>query len=356
LPKDSFQDRTEKATPKRRLEARQEGNVARSIEINSALILLVCTLTLYFFANWMISRIKMGMAASIKHATQINLTADNLNDYALIAIQFIAENVAPLALLIILFGIAANILQVGFLVSFKSMQPKLSKINPVEGFRRLFSLRSLTELIKGILKIVIVGYVAYLTIKGEFDQYNLLMDSDIYTIVSVIGKLAFKLALKITLILAVLGVLDFLYQKWEHERNLRMTKQEVSDEHKQAEGDPLIKGKIRTMQRQFMINAMIKELPSADVVITNPVHVAVALKYESSAMAAPKVVAKGARKMAERIKSIAMEHDIPIMENPELARALYKSVDVGVEIPPKFYQAVAEVLSYIYQLKNKKFV
>ena len=354
MPGDSFQEKTEKATPKRRREAREEGNVARSIEINSAVVLLAGTLTLYLVANWLIERIRMGMVYTIRESAYLNLTVMDIENYAQIAIKFMLEIVAPLALVILVIGIATNALQVGFLFSLKPLQPKLSKINPIEGFKRLFSLRSFVELIKGILKISIVGYFAYKTIKGEYDNYYLLMDSNIITIVSFIGKLAFKLILKITLILLILAILDYIYQKWDYEKNLRMSKQEIKDETRQAEGDPLVKGKIRFLQRQFVVNAMIKELPEADVIITNPVHLAVALKYDTETMTAPKVVAKGARKLAERIKQIAQEHDIPILENKELDQLLYKSVDVGMEIPSKSYYALAEVLSYVFRLKNKQ--
>lgn len=351
---DSFQEKTEKATPKRRGEARDEGNVARSMEINTAVILLVGTLTLYIIGPWLTGRIRLGIVTTFRESAHLNLTVDNLCDYTFIALKYMLTIVAPLALIILVFGIAVNVMQTGLMFSPKSLQPKFSKLNPIEGIKRLFSMRSMVELVKSILKISIVGYFAYSAIKGDFDKYYLLMDSDIGITISFIGKLAFKLVLKITLVLLILAILDYIYQKWDYEKKLRMSKQDIKEEAKQSEGDPQVKGKIRSMQRQMVINAMIQDLPQADVIVTNPVHLAVALKYDSEAMSAPKVVAKGARKMAERIKQIAAQHDIPIVENKELARALYKFVDVGMEVPSKLFQAVAEVLSYVYQLKNKK--
>ena len=351
---ESYQEKTERATPKRRGEAREEGNVARSMEINSATVLLVGIITLYFSANWFLSYMYHGFQYCIRESPFISLNVEDLDNLAFIALKFLLECVGPLVLLIFIFGIIANVSQVGLSFHAKPLLPKLSKINPIEGFKRLFSMRSIVELIKNILKITIIGYFAYKTIKGDFDKYYLLMDSNVPAIVAFICKLAFKLVLKITLILLILAILDYSYQKWDFEKKIRMSKQEVRDEMKQSEGDPKVKGRMRGLQRQMVINAMIKELPDADVVITNPIFLAVALKYNTS-MKSPKIVAKGARKMAERIRDIAIEHDIPIVENKELARALFKALDVGMEVPGKFYQAVAEVLSYVYKLKNKKF-
>ena len=355
MPNESFQDKTEKATPKRREKAREEGNVARSTEINSAVVLLVGTLTLYIVGSWFLERVQFGMVTLFRESSHLSLSIEKLDHYAMLAIQFVLEILAPVAVMILIFGLASNIVQVGFLFSLKSIQPKLNKLNPLQGFKRLFSLRSIVELIKGIIKITIVGMVAYATIKGDFEEYALLQGSQISVILQFIGKLGFNLVIRIALILFVLAILDYAYQKWEYERNLKMSKQEIKDEYKQAEGDPKVKGRIRALQRQLVINAMIQELPDADVVITNPTHLAVALKFDGDSMSSPKVVAKGARKMAERIKAIAAENNIPIVENKELARAIYKTVDVGMEIPAKFYQAVAEVLSYVYRLKNKRF-
>ncbi len=355
-PNDSFQEKTEKATPKRRGEAREEGNVARSMEINSAAVLLVGILALYFMSSWMMSRMQWGIKFLIRQSPFIRLSIEEMDNLALIAFRFLVECVAPVTFIIFVFGIVANISQVGLMFNPKPLQPDLSKINPIEGFRRLFSLRSFVELLKGIVKISIVGYVAYTTIKNDVNTYYVLLDSTVPVIVLYIGKLAFKLVLKITLILIFLAVLDYLYQRWEFEKNIRMSREEIKEEMKQSEGDPKIKGRMRALQRQMVVNAMIRELPDADVVITNPTFLAVALKYDPASMSSPKVVAKGARKMAERIRNVAEEHGIPIVENKELAQALYKTVDVGMEVPTKFYQAVAEVLSYVYRLKGKRFM
>lgn len=354
MPNESFQEKTEKATPKRRFEARQEGNVARSMEINSAVILLTGTLTLYFMGPWLMGRIRLGMTTIFREAVYVDLTVERMNDFAQLALSYMVINLLPLLFTILLTGITANVVQVGLIFSSKPLKPKLSKINPLKGLKRLVTLRSLLELVKSIIKLTIICYFAYTTIKGDFSNYQQLLDSDITISLAMIGSMAFKLVIKIAVVLLVMAIIDYFYQKWDHERNLKMTKQEVQDESKQTEGDPKVKSRIRSLQRQFMINAMIHELPEADVVITNPVRYAIAIRYNSQAMAAPKVIAKGARKTAERIKKIARQNDIPIVENKELARALYKTVEVGMEVPTRFYQAIAEVLSYVYRLKNKK--
>jgi flagellar biosynthetic protein FlhB len=205
---------------------------------------------------------------------------------------------------------------------------------------------------KGLIKILIVAWVAYLTLKSALPGFIPLMDTNVAAILAAISKTAMKLAFRIALAILILGILDFQFQKWQHLKQLKMTKQEVKDEWKQIEGDPHLKSHIRRIQMKLSMNRMIKKVPTADVVIANPVHLAVALKYDPESMSAPTVIAKGKRKMAEKIKAIAREHDIPVVEDPLLARALYKSADVGMQVPYDLYQAVAEVLAMVYRLRE----
>ncbi|MDX1778625.1 MAG: EscU/YscU/HrcU family type III secretion system export apparatus switch protein, partial [Thermodesulfobacteriota bacterium] len=232
--------------------------------------------------------------------------------------------------------------------------PKFSKLDPLKGFARMFSKQALVELIKSIFKVIIVGCVTYFTVKGELEEIVPLMDKEIWSVMSYIGSVCFKILLRTSWVLIVLAIVDYVFQKWDFKQEAKMTKQEVKDEFKQREGDPLIKSRVRQAQREMAKKRMMEAVPKADVVITNPVHLAIALEYNTQNMSAPQLTAKGSRLVAERIKAIAQEHNIPIVENKPLAQALFKGVEIGQEIPTVFYKAVAEVLSYVYRLKNKR--
>jgi len=218
---------------------------------------------------------------------------------------------------------------------------------------RLFSLRSMVEAVKSILKIIIIGWVAYATIMGEFSHFFELSDTSPGMMWSFVGHLTYEVLLRVCLVLLVLAILDFAYQKWDHEKNLKMTKEEVKEERKQMEGDPQIKGRIRTVMREMHRKRMMGQVPQATVVVTNPTHLAIAIRYEPAEMDTPKVLAKGKRLVAERIKQIAKEHGIPTIEDKPLARAMYDRVQPGDDIPTEFFSAVAEILAYVYKLKNK---
>jgi flagellar biosynthetic protein FlhB len=243
-------------------------------------------------------------------------------------------------------------MQVGFIFSGESITPKLSKIDPIKGFGRLFSKQAFMEFAKSLLKLTIVGGIAFLTVKDEMKNFGLLGDMELNSIFIYILKIFFKIFIRCSLAMIILVVIDYVFQRWEFENRIKMTKQEIKDEFKKSEGDPLIKSRIKSIQMEMARKRMMQDVPEADVVITNPTHLAVALKYDSSTMKAPKLVAKGSRKIAEKIKNIASEHNIPILENKELARNLFSLVEVGQEIPPALYQTVAEVLAYIYRLKS----
>jgi flagellar biosynthetic protein FlhB len=238
--------------------------------------------------------------------------------------------------------------------SAESVTPQFSKIDPLKGFKRLFALRSVIELLKNIFKMCIISIVAYVVIKGELDNMFPLMEQSTWAMMIYLGRICFKILLATTIVLLILAIMDYIYQRWEYEKSLRMTKQEIKDEYKNTEGDPLIKARIRRMQRDIARKRMMAEVPKADVVITNPTHLAIAIKYDAVKMLAPIVVAKGANIIAEKIKEVAGENDVPIVENKPLAQVLYKMVDINEAIPEDLYRAVAEVLAFVYEQKQVK--
>jgi flagellar biosynthetic protein FlhB len=260
---------------------------------------------------------------------------------------------APFLLVAMIAGLMINILQVGFHVSSKAIAPKFSKIDPMKGLKRLFSMRSLFELVKNILKMAIIGFVAYLTIKGESSKLFLLVDLGVMDILGYMGEVSFKILYSTCWILIVLAVLDYAYQRWEHEKSLKMSLKEVKEENKQTEGDPLIKGRIRRLQREMAKKRMMAAVPKADVVITNPTHFAVAIRYEPDTMNAPCVIAKGADFLAQKIKEIARDSGVPVIENKLVAQVLYKVTAVDRAVPENLYKAIAEILAHVYSLKQK---
>ena len=354
MPIGKDQEKTEPATPKRREEARKKGEVAQSKEIPSTLVLMTGLLVFYFFGSYMIQNL-----LSVVHnlfvnvaTTEVNLT--NAYDFVLRLSRDVALTLAPLMLALVIAGIGGNVLQKGFLFSGYPLIPKFSKIDPIKGTTRMLSTQSLMELFKSIMKILIVGYVAFLTVKGEQENLLPLMMMEPGYILTYIGKVSFNICVRTLWILVPLAALDYAFQRWHYEQNMKMSKQEIKDEYKQREGDPLIKGRIKSVQREMARRRMMEEVPKADVVITNPTELAVALYYDRMEMTAPQVVAKGAGFLAERIREIAAEKNVPIVENRSLARSLYKLVEIGQNIPQNLYKAVAEVLAYVYRLKKSR--
>lgn len=259
----------------------------------------------------------------------------------------------PVMLVVFLVALLVNYAQVGPLFTLKPLQPKFEKINPAKGVKKYFSIKILAELLKNVLKLAAICYVAYATVAAEMATVTSLSSLTVQQIVIYILSICFKIFLRCALLIMVLAFMDFAFQKWQHEKQLRMSKQEVKDEFKQREGDPMIKARIRTIQRKMASQRMMEAVPQADVVVTNPSHLAVALRYVTGEMAAPQVVAKGAGLLAEKIKKLAQAYNIPLIEDKPLAQALYR-LEVGQSIPEDFYQAVARILAYVYQLKDKK--
>lgn len=353
MAEESFQEKSEEATPRRREEARKKGQVAKSRELSSIAVLFASILILFwgasffYYQNTNIIRYYMQIAATT-HLTQGN------------AIQ-IAKNILwqffiillPLMSATFIIAILSNIFQVGLLFSFEAIEPKLSKVNPLEGIKRLFSLQSIMEFVKSLFKVLIVSGITYYAIKSEMDNLLPLVNLEPVQIIIYISKTSIAILWKSSLALLILAILDFIYQKWEFEKNLKMTKQEVKEEYKQTEGDPFIKSRIRQIQREMARKRMMAEVPKADVIITNPIHLAIAIKYERGQMEAPQIIAKGADNIAKKIKEIAEKNSVPVIENIPLAHSLYK-IDIGKFIPAELFGAVAEILAYVYTLKKKK--
>lgn len=348
------QERTERATPRKREEARKKGQVARSREVVSAAVLSACLICLYFQASGTMERLMNMMRSAFRRSIAVTLNADTVPALFSQTVLEVLILLAPLFLTVVLAGLAANTFQVGFQITAESVTPKLSKINPQEGFKRLFSLQSFMELVKSVMKLAIVGFVAYLSVRSELNQIIPLMDQSTPDIARFIGRISFRILGTTCVILAFLAVLDYAYQRWEHERSLRMSRQELKDETKETEGDPLIKSRIRRIQQEMARKRMMAAVPKADVVITNPTHLAVAIQYDPERMAAPTVVAKGRGFVAATIREVAERSGVPVIENKPVAQVLYKMVDVSGVIPENLYKAVAEILAFVYRLRENE--
>jgi len=347
----SDQEKTEKATPKKRSDARKKGQVAKSQELASVAVLLACLVVFYFGSYDMVEKMLDIMRGLFVESAEFDINCNNIQHLLTGFANKIFILLFPLLLAVFSMALLVNLFQVGFVLSTESIQAKLSKIDPIAGFQRLFSIRSFVELVKNIFKILVIAFLVYMTIKGEIGNFISLSDQSIGEILVYIGKLSFKIVFRTCLLLIILAIFDYLYQRWEFEKNLKMSKQEVKDELKQAEGDPIIKARIKRLQREAAKKRMMASIPKADVVITNPTHLAVAIHYDQSKMSAPKLVAKGKGYVAEKIKKIATENNVPIVENRALAQILYKIVDVDEVIPTNLYKAVAEVLAFVYNTR-----
>ena len=349
---DSAQQKSEQATPKRRDEARDRGNVAKSRELPSAAVLLAGLGALVYMAksfHYNISSLMITIFNGIDRMDLGEASTTALLDQVLYTMTAI---VLPVMVVIFITAALANFIQVGALFTLKPIQPKLSKLNPASGIKRMFSLNSLTDLVKNVMKLLLVGWVAYKTVIAEMPTLMNAADMSIGGIVIYILDLILTIFLRCSLLILALALFDYFYQRWNWERQLKMTKQEVKDEFKNREGDPLVKSKIRQIQRQLASRRMMDDVPSADVIVTNPTHLAVALKYDKTNMDAPKIVAKGADQVAQRIKKIAAAYDVPVVENKPLARTLFK-LEIGQVIPEDLYQTVAHLLAYVYSLDRR---
>jgi flagellar biosynthetic protein FlhB len=353
MPESSGQERTEKATPKRRQQSRRKGQVAQSREIPSVLILMTALVFFYFAGSWMFWNISGFIGGVYQELDTLRLnTVSDVSTFSVDIFKKLFSILIPFFVPILIAGIVGNVSQVGFEMHSEPLRPKLSKINPISGIKRFVSVRSLVELAKSMMKLLIIGGISYGLIKAEIRGFPPLMQQGVGEIFLFIAEVAFKILFFVCLALIILASLDYIYQRWQFEQSIKMTKQEVKDERKQVEGDPKVKSRIRKAQLEMAAHRMMKAVPEADVVITNPVRLAVALKFEASEMMAPTVVAKGAGHIAARIKEIANEHQVPIVEDKPLAQTLFKIVEIGEFIPVELYRAVAEILAYVYRLKG----
>jgi flagellar biosynthetic protein FlhB len=346
-------EKTEKATPKKRQDTRKKGQVAKSMEVSGASVLLAAFFCLLIFGGYMRDRTVRLFTDIYINRLSMNVTKDNVMQlFGEYGVQILLL-LAPLFISIFVIALVANYLQVGFMLTGETLKMKFSKIDPIKGFKNIFSMRSLVEFLKSVIKLTIIGYLVYSTLWAAREDLSSLSTMGPDTIFHFVADITMSLGFKIAIGLIILAVLDYMYQKYDYEKNIRMSKQDIKDEYKKMEGDPLIKGKIRERQRRMALQRMMQEVPNADVIITNPTHFAVAIKYDGSTMEAPQIIAKGQDFMALRIKEIAKEHGIITMENKPLARALYQRSEIGDSIPGDLFQAVAEVLAYVYKLKGK---
>jgi len=343
------QERTEEATPKHLQEARERGEVARSVELTSAALLLASVLLFYYTGETFLQKLAGVIRDTYGSLATVNITAQTLPSLVNWTVMRGVSIIGPLLTVILALALLVNYLQVGVIFSTKALEPKWERVNPGTGLKRIFSSKGLVELIKGILKLVLIGTIIYVYLSGRVKDYPFLT---YMTPMQTIGFLAtdlFNIGLYVGLAFVALALADFGFQKWEYKRKMRMSKQEIKEESKQTEGSPEMRARIKAIQRELSRNRMMMEVSKATVVITNPTHVAVALRYqEEDGHEAPIIVAKGQRKIAERIKEIARESGIPIKEKPALARALFKYCEPGDMIPDNFYQAVAELLAEIF--------
>ena len=348
------QEKTEVPTEKKRRESREEGQVAFSKELSSAALLAGIVLTLVATSPIILDAMRKLMSQIFRDLSQRGeLSIDSIFTLSGEILSILLPAFAPFAAVIIFVGIFASVLQVGVMITFKAIAPKFNKISPLTGLKRLFSSQSLADFLKSMAKLIIVGFVGYLTYIDKITELNGLSVSTPESILIYNFTVVAEVAGKIVLALVAIAIFDYFYQRWHHEQQLMMTKQEVKDETKQTEGDPQLKARIRQIQREMSNARMMQEVPKADAVIVNPTHFSVAILYDRDVMSAPEVIAKGADHLALRMRTVARENNVPILERPELARDLYANVEIGDDIPERFYKAIAEILAFVYRLRKR---
>jgi flagellar biosynthetic protein FlhB len=348
-------DKTEQPTPKRKQDARKKGQIAKSNEVNTAFFILIGFYVLQYTTSWTAKEMmKYTGVVFTPDYSKIDFTIPFITQFfASVSLSFI-KMIFPVLGVALLLGVGCQMMQVGFYSSAELLKPKWQRINPLEGIKRLISKRALVELVKSLLKISLILLVAYKILSGNIQRLPGLALLTPIESIKVTGIIIRQIGQWLGFILLAIAAFDYWYQWREYKKSIMMTKQELKEELRQTEGDPQLRAQIRRRQREMANRRMMQEVPTADVVITNPTHLAVALKYEPSKMAAPQVCAKGAGRVAERIKQIAGEHRVPVVENVWLAQALFKAVEIGQYIPEELFKAVAEILAFVYRLKGKK--
>ncbi len=345
------QEKTEQPSSRRRDQARQDGNFATSKEVSSFFSILGAVLVLYFSGVWMF----MGVADFMKKSF-LSFGGEMTVQSALGLFSDVSYKLLLLilpAMAIPLFGALSYVVQNGVNLSTRPITPDLNRINPLEGVKRLFSLNSIADLVKSVMKLTIITYVVYGTVKAEWLTLPFVMEMELVGALAYMSTISFRIMVKTVWVLALIAGIDYLYQRWNFEKGLRMSKDELKEESRESEGDPHIRARIKAIQREMARKRMMQDVPTADVVVTNPTHLSVAIRYDRSKSDAPVVVAKGSGHLAMKIREIAAENKVPLVENKPLARHLYKNVEVGMQVPVDVYKAVAEVLAYVYRLKGK---
>ncbi|MEE9553062.1 MAG: flagellar biosynthesis protein FlhB [candidate division Zixibacteria bacterium] len=350
---ESLQEKTEEATPRRLEESRKKGEVARSVELNSAIILFAGLLSLMFFSNWIFQIVSETFRTDVSLIPNLTLDAKAVQEIFRTNGFAVLKAVGPVMVVIIIAGILINFAQVGAMFSLEPITPKAEKFDFTKGAKRIFSKKTAVELVRDVIKVFTIGLVAFLTIKSEISNLHQLVDKSVGQVFIFAATTALKLGLRAALALFFLALLDFAFQKFEHSKKMRMSVQEVKQEMKELEGDPQIKARIKRIQRDLSRKRMVKEVETADVVVTNPTHIAVALRYDMAKDDSPTIVAMGERLLAEKIKEIAKKFNVPVVEDKPLARSLFELGEIGMKIPSKLYRAVAEVLAFVYKQKGK---
>lgn len=349
MPQD---EKTEAPTPKRRAEARKRGQIASSQDLSATVVMLGGLLVLCVTAPHVLARLTVATRLCLGQAAP-SVRAEELMPIAGLAGIAAWHSVWPVFVGVFLLALLIMYMQVGWLLTLQPLKPKLSKLNPIQGLKRLFSTRKFVMLAINLLKMTAVLGVSYWTVRGKFNEIIFSLELPHMALVTVAGSVIYTLVIRVGLLMLVLALVDYAYQRSRHERDLKMTKQEVKEELRRMEGDPLVKRRQRQVALRLALQRLRQAVPQADVVVTNPTELAVALEYERRTMSAPKVVAKGAGFLARRIRELAIAHGVPIVERPPLARALYQAVEIGQEIPAPFYRAVAEILAYVYELEGR---
>jgi len=348
------EEKTEAATPHRKQEARKKGQVAKSVDLNAALVVMAIIAVAYLVRGYM----GLSIMGYVQEILVRNMTATlnseqfiNVYKYTLYACF---KLMAPILATAVFVALLANFLQVGFVMSSEAINPKLSNVNPLEGLKRIFSKKALFDFLKTLLKLSVIGIVIYDQVKAEYPRLLLLTNMSTGSMINYLVQITFKICIIAGMVYLIISVLDFVFQKWQFSQNLKMSKYEIKTEMKQTEGDPFIKSKLREKQRMFTMRRMMQSVPDATVVITNPTHLAVALKYDDDQMQAPQIIAKGAGFVAEKIREKAIENNIPIMEDKPLARSLYNGSEIGDFVPVELYKAVAGILAAIYMQRRNR--
>lgn len=345
-------ERTEAPSAKRREDFKKKGQVAQSREVQTASLFTIILLFWLFYLPTFWNGLTTIIFSIWQSIGQYEITPSSTINLAIFLVSKLGILLFPLFLLVLLIGFFSSFFQFGWIFTGKPLIPDFNKLNPITGMGRFFSKKSIIEVIKSLLKVLLVGWIGYSTVFNNFAEALILIDTSVPSTIEYMGRISALIFAKICAVLLLIAFFDYLFVKWEMEEKMKMTKQEVKEEHKESEGDPHIKAQIRAIQQEMARKRMMAEVPKADVVVTNPTHISVAIQYDADEMDAPLVLGKGSDLVAMKIREIARDHDIPIIENPPVARLLHK-LDIGEHIPEDLFKVVAEILAHVYSLKNR---